>query len=50
MTWQIPRQYYRDFCALKGVSFEIKKGETVILTRQAALADITQSNLRTEAN
>ena len=50
MTGQTPRQYFRDFRALKDVSFEIKKGETVILTRQDALADITQSNLRTEAN
>lgn len=25
----LPKQYYREFCALKDVSFEVKKGETV---------------------
>ena len=29
MTGQLPKQYYREFWALKDVSFEIKKGETV---------------------
>ncbi len=29
MTGQTPKQYFREFWALKDVSFEIKKGETV---------------------
>jgi lipopolysaccharide transport system ATP-binding protein len=29
LTGKTPKQYYRDFWALKDVSFEIKKGETV---------------------
>jgi lipopolysaccharide transport system ATP-binding protein len=29
LTWQTPQQYFREFWALKDVSFEIKKGETV---------------------
>ncbi|MDD5267442.1 MAG: ATP-binding cassette domain-containing protein [Methylococcales bacterium] len=29
LTWQSPRQYFREFWALKEVSFEIKKAETV---------------------
>jgi lipopolysaccharide transport system ATP-binding protein len=29
LAWQSPRQYFREFWALKDVSFEVKKGETV---------------------
>lgn len=29
MTGQAPKQYYREFWALKDVSFDVKKGETV---------------------
>ena len=29
LTGQVPRQYFREFWALRDVSFEVKKGETV---------------------
>ena len=29
MLWKQPKQYYKEFWALKEVSFEVKKGETV---------------------
>ncbi len=29
MVWKQPKQYYKEFWALKDVSFEVKKGETV---------------------
>lgn len=29
LTGQVPKQYFREFWALKDVSFEVKKGETV---------------------
>ena len=29
LTWQQPKQYFREFWAVKDVSFEVKKGETV---------------------
>ncbi len=29
LTWQTPKQYFHEFWALRDVSFEVKKGETV---------------------
>ncbi|MDD5579584.1 MAG: hypothetical protein PHY16_09930 [Methylobacter sp.] len=29
LFWQKPKQYFRDYWALKEVSFEIKKGEII---------------------
>ncbi len=50
LTWQKPKQYFREFWALKNVSFEVKKAETILITGQAIVAGIAPYNLHTMDN
>jgi lipopolysaccharide transport system ATP-binding protein len=50
LTWQNPKQYFREFFALKNVPFEIKKAETIRLTGQVIVAGIAPYILHTMDN
>jgi len=50
LTWQSPKQYFREFLADKDVSFEIKKGQTIRVTGQAIFAGKAHYVLHTMDN